>query len=381
MQIFPIILIVISHILVDTTQSSLSILLPVARETFGLNYTQVGIVAGTLFVTSSVIQPLFGYLADRWQANWFMAVGVGWTALVMGLVGTAPTYGVLLLLVGLAGLGTAAFHPQAGISVANLSPARRGLGMSFFSAGGNVGFALGPLVGAWILSRFHLRGTLLFVIPGLFMGGLLFGLRRITCPVEKSAEGPRGMVRVGMGRLVDLGLLSVVTALRSWTYTGTMAFLPLYLTARGAALTVSGRYLFLFLLAGAVGGLAGGFLSDRVGRIPVIAISHGIFPFAMGAFLLLEGPWRLLMLAGAGASLLASFSVIVVLAQELLPERMGMVSGLVFGLAFGTGGLGVGLSGLVADAWGLGPVMAVHTILPAFASVLALFIRGGRRIA
>ncbi|MBI3080157.1 MAG: MFS transporter, partial [candidate division NC10 bacterium] len=160
MQALPLFLLVAGHIVVDATQNILPVLLPLVKVTFGLSYTQVGLVAALLSLTSSLTQPIFGWLADRWRTDWLLPAGVAWTALFMGTTGVAPSYPALLLAVGLAGLGTAAYHPKASVGVAAASGIRKGAAMSFFSAGGNLGFAIGPVLGAFLLARFSAPGTL-----------------------------------------------------------------------------------------------------------------------------------------------------------------------------------------------------------------------------
>jgi FSR family fosmidomycin resistance protein-like MFS transporter len=171
----------------------------------------------------------------------------------------------------------------------------------------------------------------------------------------------------------------VVIALRSWCYSGVVVFLPFLLRDQGVSLTVAGRALFVFLFFGALGGMLGGHLSDRVGRQQVIATSLLLFPVLMAIALLFSGPLGWMFLAAAGMALLASFSVTVVFAQELLPQHLGLASGLTLGLAFGTGGLGVFLSGLVADLLGLRTGMWLMLLLPGIAGGLALGLRPPQR--
>jgi FSR family fosmidomycin resistance protein-like MFS transporter len=152
----PIALAVLGHTVVDASQNILPVVLPLLVDRFHLTYAQVGAAAALLNISSSVIQPAFGWLSDRRSMRWFMPVGIAWTGLLMGLVGLVPSYAALLGVIVLTGTGTAAFHPIASISVAHASGHQRGLGMSFFSAGGNLGFAIGPVAAAWLLGRFGL---------------------------------------------------------------------------------------------------------------------------------------------------------------------------------------------------------------------------------
>jgi FSR family fosmidomycin resistance protein-like MFS transporter len=368
----PIAVAVLAHTVVDGSQNILPVVIPLLLDRFHLSYAEAGLAAALASIASSVIQPIFGWVSDRWATRWLMAAGVAWSGAVMAAVGFVPSYAALLLAVVLTGIGTAAFHPVASIAVARASGAQRGLGMSFFSAGGNLGFAIGPAVGAWLMTRFGMPGTALLLIPALLAALLVHGLRdQFEAAQAKEVRGAHPAAPIPWAKLTTLCLL---ITLRSWGYSGLIVFIPLLLHARAAGLEIAGRSLFVFLFFGALGGMLGGHLSDRFGRHTVIATSLLAFPFLMAACLQSSGPWQWASLALAGLCLMASFSVTVVLGQELLPQHLGLASGLTLGLAFGTGGLGVALSGLLADSIGLPASMWVLAVLPGFAGVLALFL-------
>ena len=361
----------LSHTIVDGSQNILPVVFPLLVDRLHLSYGQVGLAAALLNVSSSVIQPGFGWISDRCPTRWFMPVGIAWTGLFMSVVGLVPSYPMLLLVLVLAGLGTAAFHPIASIAVTHASGDRRGFGMSFFSAGGNLGFAIGPVVAAWLMTWLGLQGTVLVIIPGLLMAAAIYVWRgefASPAPVfgthEPQARGP-----IPWGRL---SRLCAIITLRSWGYSGLVVFIPLLLHEQGVSLSLAGRALFVFLFFGALGGMLGGYLSDRIGRQQVIVASLVSFPLFMAVAMLLSGPFRWLFLAIAGISLLASFSVTVVFAQELLPQHLGVASGLTFGLSFGAGGVGVGLSGLLADLFGLQMSVWLLVLLPGIAGLIAL---------
>lgn len=378
MRKLPIALMVLGHTVVDMTQNILPVFLPLLQDRFGLNYFQVGVAAALLNVSSSMIQPAFGWISDRWPTRWFIPAGILWTGLFIGVLGLVPNYWALLAVVVFTGIGTAAFHPIASIAVAHASRAQRGLGMSFFSAGGNVGFALGPIIATWLLAWFSLRGSLVMVVPCLLMATAVFVWRgQFEAPAKEHVQPEtHGDGSDPWGRLV---ILCVLVTLRSWSYSGLIIFLPLLLHEEGAPIEAAARALFVFLFFGAMGGLLGGHLSDRVGRRQVIASSLLAYPFLMTAALMIPGPARWLVLALAGMTLLASFPVTVVFAQELLPHSLGLASGLMFGLSFGTGGLGVGLSGLLADLLGLRVAVWMLVMLPGLAGLLALVLAPPRR--
>lgn len=371
MRRLAIVLAVLGHTVVDASQNILPVVLPLLVERFQLSYSQVGVAAALLNLSSSFIQPVFGWVSDRWSTRWFMWVGIAWTGVLMGCVGLVPNYLSLLILVVLTGVGTAAFHPIASMAVALASGNQRGLGMSLFSAGGNLGFAIGPVMAAWLMARFGLPGTLAVVVPGLLTAAAIYGWREefISPPHTRGQRTAFSNDPIPWGRL---STLSALITLRSWGYSGLITFIPLLLHEQGVSLQIAGRALFVFLFFGALGGMLGGHLSDRVGRHQVIATSLLAFPILMGIALLTTGFVQWFLLAIAGAMLLASFSVTVVFAQDLLPHHLGLASGLTLGLAFGAGGVGVGLSGFLADALGLRASVWILLALPGIAGLLAL---------
>ncbi len=369
---------VLGHMVVDTSQNILPVVLPLLHARFDLSYAQVGVAAALLNLSSSVIQPVFGWISDRWGIQWFIPAGIVWTGILMGLVGLVPNYWGLLLVVTLTGVGTAAFHPTASMAAAHASQAQRGLGMSFFSAGGNLGFAIGPILMTWLLAWFGLRGTVLLMGLGILTAGLIHCYRS---EIEVHFTGPRQR-RTQENAPIPWAKLSGLCALitvRSWGSSGMVVFMPLFLMEQGVTLSVTGRALFVFLFFGALGGMLGGHFSDRVGRRQVIATSLLLYPALMVAALMLQGPLRWILLAIAGATLLASNSVTVVFAQELLPHHIGIASGLTLGLSFGAGGVGVGVSGLMADLLGLHASVWSLVVLPGLAGLLALRLKSPSR--
>jgi FSR family fosmidomycin resistance protein-like MFS transporter len=296
----------------------------------------------------------------------------------MGLLGWAPNYPVSVLLVGLAGLGTAAFHPRAMMAVYLLSGTRRGFGAAVFSTGGNLGFALGPLVGSFLVLGFGLHATLGLLGPGvlLFLIILYYPgdyLKRKTIVAEKSSELLNG--ESATIPWVSLIAVCLIVTLRSWVYISFITYLPMFFQIQGIHLKTGSLMLTVFLLGGAVAGLYGGHLSDRLGRRRVIAVSMLIYPVLASLMILSKGVWIWLLAGASGAALLASFAVTIVLAQELLPRHLGLASGLILGLAFGTGGLGTALSGFLADKLGLYQVTWILALVPALGAVLSLFIK------
>jgi len=378
MEKVPLFLMFLGHMWVDASQGILPVALVKLKEAFTLSYFQVGAVTAVLNFTSSVIQPLFGYVADRYRLGWFVPWGIVWTALSMGLLGWAPSYALILLLVGFAGLGTAAFHPRAMMAVSLVSGNRKGLGTAVFVTGGNLGFALGPVVGSFLVLGFGLHATLGLVAPGLVLA-----LAILLYPADflkRESPSRRAAAQALPAEAtstpwVSLILVCLVVTLRSWVYISFITYLPMFLQGQGVEIQKASLMLTVFLAGGAAAGLYGGHLSDRIGRIKVIIVSMLLYPLFMSMAILSEEPWLWVLIGASGAALLASFSVTIVLAQELLPRNLGLASGLILGLGFGTGGLGVAVSGLIADSVGLYKAIWILALVPSLGSVLAAFIR------
>ena len=381
MQKIPLLLLFVGHVWVDASQAILPVALVKLKELFSLNYFQVGFIMAVLNLTSSVIQPVFGYISDRFSTGWFVPVGILWTAFAMGLLGWSANYHVAVLLVGLAGLGTAAFHPRAMMAVYLVSGSRLGFGAAVFSTGGNLGFALGPVIGSFLVLGFGLHATLGLLAPGVLLCLIIFFyngdfLRREPAVKEKSSKDfNRALRNIPW---VSLVAVCLIVSLRSWVYISFLTYLPMFFQTQGIELKTGSLMLTVYLVGGAVAGLYGGYLSDQVGRRRVIVVSMLIYPVLASLMILSKGGWTWLLAGASGAALLASFAVTIVVAQELTPQYLGLVSGLILGLGFGTGGLGTAFSGFLADKIGLYQVFWILALAPVLGAVLAVFIRTGR---
>ena len=371
----------VGHVWVDASQAILPVALVKLKELFSLSYFQVGFIMAVLNLTSSVIQPVFGYISDRFSTGWFVPVGILWTAFAMGLLGWSANYRVAVLLVGLAGLGTAAFHPRAMMAVYLVSGSRLGFGAAVFSTGGNLGFALGPVVGSFLVLGFGLHATLGLLAPGVLLCLIIFFyrgdfLRREPAVKEKSSKDFNKALR----NIPWLSLIAVclIVSLRSWVYISFLTYLPMFFQTQGIELKTGSLMLTVYLVGGAVAGLYGGHFSDKVGRRRVIVVSMLIYPILASLMILSKGGWTWLLAGASGAALLASFAVTIVVAQELMPQYLGLASGLILGLGFGAGGLGTAFSGFLADKIGLYQVFWILALAPVLGAVLAVFIRTAR---
>jgi MFS transporter, FSR family, fosmidomycin resistance protein len=360
------------HLFTDVSQGSIPALLPFLITRQHLNYASASALILAATISSSIIQPLFGHISDRRSLPWLMPIGPALAGLGVALIGIAPNYGLTFAAVVLSGIGVASFHPEGSRFANYVSGARRSSGMSLFSVGGNIGFALGPALVTPLVLVFGLHGTLFMIIPSWLMAlVLVHEVPRLKTFRADLVEG-----RVQRSNEPDhwgpFAILGAVIALRSFVYFGFVTFVPLYFahdlhTSKG----VGSAALSVMLAGGAIGTLAGGPLADRFGRRNVLRGSMLILPFLIVGFLA-SGPALAMVFGGlAGAATIATFAVTIVMGQEYLPGRIGVASGVTIGLSIGLGGVGAPLLGLVADAHGLRSVFELLTVFPLMALGLA----------
>jgi MFS transporter, FSR family, fosmidomycin resistance protein len=361
------------HLATDLAQGSLPALLPFLVDEFDLTYTMAAALVLAATFSSSVIQPVFGLWSDARGALWLLPAGVALAGVGMGAAAVAPAYWVALLCVLAAGVGVAAYHPEGSKFASYVSGARRASGMAFFSVGGNVGFALGPILAAALILAFGLDGAVLLAVPGLLVAlGLLFVLRYLADfapPTDLTRESGRARAeRRG------LTLLLAVVGLRSVAHMGLFTFIPLWEKAQGHSATFGTWVLGGFLIAGAVGTLAGGRLADRFGRRPVLRWSFVVATPLIVVYVLVGGAIGITAVILAGAAVIGTFGVSLVMSQEYMPGRVGMASGLSIGLAIGLGGVAAPTLGAVADAVDLRTAVLATALGPALALVVSMFL-------
>jgi FSR family fosmidomycin resistance protein-like MFS transporter len=370
----------LGHLVVDISQGALPAILPFLREAFQFSYAAAGAVMLFSNLTSSVIQPLFGYLADRSSRRWLLPISVFVSGLGIALTGVAPNYAAILVLVVITGLGIAAYHPEGYRTASRVAGDRKATGLSFFSIGGNLGIALGPPIITALVTGLGLWGSLWMMLPGMAAGALLIAALP-ALSVERPERDSRGESVDGRATMAGaMALLIVVVALRSWTQLGFTTFVPFfYIDILGADPRVVGPLLFVFLGAGAAGTLVGGPLADRWGaRRFMVGVFFLATPLAV-LFLFARGVWAFVLLGAVGFVLVSTFSVSVVLAQAYLPRNLGMASGLIVGFAIGAGGVGVALLGWMADHLGLMATLGDTAFMPLLAFVAVLFLPEPRR--
>jgi FSR family fosmidomycin resistance protein-like MFS transporter len=368
------------HLLNDMMQSVIPAVYPILKSSYHLDFGQIGLITLTLQLTASLLQPVVGSFTDRRPLPYSLAAGMAFTLVGLLLLSSAPTYASILLAVALVGVGSSVFHPESSRVARMASGGQHGLAQSLFQVGGNAGSALGPLLAAFIvlpagqgsIGWFSLAALLAIII--LTRVGTWYKtnrplLKKARAGVADAASRPSAR-RIAVAIVVLVGLIFskffYMASLNSY-YTFYLIN-KFHLPVRSAQL-----YLFLFLGAVAAGTIIGGPIGDRIGRKYVIWCSIlGVLPFT----LLL--PYASLFWTGVltviiGLVLASAFSAILVYAQELVPGRIGMISGLFFGLAFGMGGLGAALLGKLADATSIAYVYHVCSFLPAL-GLLTVFL-------
>ena len=356
-------LLALGHLVIDTNQGSLPALLPYLKAVLGLTYTATGVIVLMASVTSSLIQPLFGFLADKTSRRWLLPLSVFLSSVGIALSGVAPSYFALLALVMVSGFGVAAYHPEGYRTATQVAGDRKATGVSIFSTGGNIGIAAGPPVITLLLVSFGLPGTLGMLIPGLLVATLLMAvLPRLSRPLPARARGATLAPKTMVGGMT---LLILVVAIRSWTQLGFTTYMPFYyLEVLNGDPRMVGTLLAVFLGAGAAGTLVAGPISDRVGhRRYMVSVFFLTAPLAV-AFLLVSGIWTFVLLAALGFVLVSTFTVSVVLGQAYMPRNLGMASGLIVGFAIGAGGVGATALGWVADRWGLSSALWISALMP-----------------
>lgn len=361
----------IGHLLNDGFGAFLAPLLPLLIQRLDLSLAMAGLLGTARILMNSLLQPGLGHLVDRVQRPWLVIIGPVLSVTAMSLIGRADSYPLLLLIMIVAGIGTALFHPAAAALVAAGNHNRRGLMMAFFSSGGTLGGALAPIVIVGYTQAFDLGNTPWLLIPGLaLVAAFALPLRRVLPnPVRQEHE----KFRLGQlpGRFVVLWLVLV---LRAVSATAFASFLAVLVVERGGSAWAGGVSISAFLLAGAAGSFLAGNLSDRWGRKTVIFSSMALATPLYVLFL--HGPTVLLLpvIAVAGLFDLSATPVGVVAAQECIPGRTGLVSGLVMGLAWGVGGLALTPIGWFADQYGIITIMSYVAMLPLVgAGLMALY--------
>jgi MFS transporter, FSR family, fosmidomycin resistance protein len=356
----------------DISAGAIPALLPFLVTQRHLSYAAAAGLVLAFTMASSIGQPAFGHLADRSPRPWLMPAGVVISGLGVALTGVASSYRLTFLACVLSGIGVAAYHPEAARFANYVSGARRATGMSIFSVGGGVGFALGPAAITPLVLAFGLPGTLFMLLPALIMAILLFAelphLERFRPPATRRDEPAPHRV----GGWSPFSRLVAVAILRQVVYYALLAFGPLYFVRVFLASPAHANLVLTAMLAaGAVGTIVTGPLADRYGRRTALIGALGLCAILTAAFTISNELFAAIALIAAGAAIVGTFSTALVMGQEFLPRNLGLASGLTLGLPDGVGGLTAPLLGLVADHAGLRVVLQLSAIVAVLAVVVA----------
>ncbi|GAB1529682.1 MULTISPECIES: MFS transporter [Brevibacillus] len=357
----------IAHLLNDSLQAVIPALLPIVEKNLALTFTQVGMILLVMNLTSSVLQPFVGYYSDRKSIPILPPLALIVSGLGMLALAFSGNYYFVLAAVACVGIGSAIFHPEASRFAHLASGPRRGLGQSIFQVGGNAGQALAPLMTILVFANLGQTGAAWFLLPALLASGILLYVAlwyRGQQRLKKATAAPVTYTNLNK-RLIALGLLIVIVSVRSWMNAGYQSFYQFYLMyVKDMDYANAQLVIFGFLFAGAIGTFFGGPLSDRFGKRNLLIISTlGSLPLTL-LTPYVSGFWAFPLLVISGFIMLSSFSVTVVYAQELLPGKIGTVSGLIIGLAFGMGGMGALVFGYLADLYSLSFVILLCSFLP-----------------
>jgi FSR family fosmidomycin resistance protein-like MFS transporter len=365
-------LVAVAHFVTDAYNAFLPPLLPRIMEGMGLSIALAATLAMVLSISSSVLQPLMGYLSDRFGRRWFVAAGPICSGVFLSLIGVAPGFAALVVLLILGGLGSAAFHPPSASAAARVDAGKgSGARLSIFSFGGALGFAVGPLIAVWVVSRMGLEGLGVAMVPGVMLGLLVLAILP-TDRAERAARLPPSPKRVASRLAGPLGVVFAISALGAFAQRVFITFEPIIVNQAGGSEALGAGVLSIYLTAQAFGTLSGGLLADRVDRRRLLLVlSLVALPAHLAAVSLRPGSTSALVAAGlAGFTNMAMLPAMVVMAQEMLPEGAAVSSGIVMGLAWGLGSIGVLVVGIVADV--VGPQLAATWSMPALGLAAAL---------
>ena len=363
----------LGHFTVDSYVGVIPVLYPLLIGRFHLSLATVGLVSLAYGGMAAISQPLFGLLADRFGTR-FTGLALAWTAITFAVVGFVDSFPLLLALALASGLGSGAFHPLGALDVRGLLPPwRRSFGMSIYVTAGTVGVAAGPLIGILVFGAFGIHGTGYLVIPGLVTGGYLLWRMRLR-PGEMSGAVRKAAHAAGPVPMFALAAVIGVMMSRSWTVNVFQAFTPTWYRQQGYGPEFYGPLATTLVLASAIGTVGCGSLADRFGRRTVILATLVLSIPAILLFTMYPGPWAFGSAILIGVLAASTAPLMLLMAQQLMAARAGLASGLVMGLGFVTGAIGVPINGAIADAVGLQKSLMTHVILVIITIGIAWFL-------
>ena len=378
------------HLLNDMMQSLIPAIYPSLKEMFSLSFAQVGLITFVFQCTASLLQPVVGLVSDKRPMPFSLPVGAGFTMIGLVGLGMAQSYAMVLLAAAVVGIGSSVFHPESSRVARMASGGRHGLAQSLFQVGGNTGSALGPVLAAYVVLTYGHRSIAWCALFAVISVVVLWNVGRwyknhglARMPLRRSAVAQTGLTRRQVAFSVTILLMLIFS--KYFYLTSITSYYTFYLIHHFHVSVQNAQlHLFLFLAAVAAGTFVGGPVGDKVGRKLVIWVSIlGILPFTL-ILPYADLFWTSVLSVVIGMILASAFSAIVVFGQELMPGRIGMVSGMFYGFSFGMGGIGAALIGLLADHKGIEFTYWVCSFLPAI-GLLTAFLpdieKGGKTIA
>jgi FSR family fosmidomycin resistance protein-like MFS transporter len=363
------------HFTGDFYNSFINPLLPVFVDTFTLTLTQVGLISGISRFFAFIVQPTVGYLADRYRTRFFILGGPLLAIVFISLVGIAPGFSVLLAFIAIGSIGSAMFHPSVAGMVSTYAGRHLGFSMSIFNMGGTLAFGIGPLFIAYIVGMYGLGATPYTMILGLMLMIILF---KIIPPPQGEGLRDLGFIpslkETLRGVWKAIALIWAVMVIRAYVSVSFSTFIPILYAQKGYSLIAIGAVVSVLTVTGALSGLLAGHLADRIGYKPVFYCAHALSMPSLILLLYSPGYWVYASAAIAGLFIMATLPLGVAMAQELAPRGRSMVSSLMMGLAFGTGGMMAPITGKLADIFSLHSVLVSLTILPLLSTALIRFL-------
>jgi MFS transporter, FSR family, fosmidomycin resistance protein len=371
------ILLSLGHMTVDLYQGALPAILPFLKDKLGLTYTMAGVIMIVASFTSSLLQPVFGMVADKEERAFLLPLGVMTAGLGYSLLSLPSSYTGVIVLVIIGGLGVSAYHPEGFKTAAFFTGEKAATGMSVFSVGGNLGFALGPILAMWTISRFGFsKLPAIVVVAFLVTAAVLIARKAIVLPAARDHGWRRAGILPSKASYISLALLISVVFMRSWLQAGIVTYIPFYFInyLKGDPIYAA-KLVSMLLLGGTAGTLGGAPIADRWGYLPLVRLSSLLAACIFPLIFLSQGALLFVVLFFLGVVLSSTFSVTIVMAQKLLPRNLGIASGLMTGFAIGAGGIGVTLLGVVADHFSVYTALKSIAVLPVAAFILSMMLR------
>jgi FSR family fosmidomycin resistance protein-like MFS transporter len=370
----------LGHFTVDLYAGLLPVLYPILIREYTLDLKTVGLVSLAYSGASSVVQPLFGWLADR-SGTRLIGLALLWTAVAYATIGFAPSYPMILLLAAAAGVGSGMYHPMGAMNASAVirNPSQRNAAMSIYITGGTIGVALGPILGIALFTLLGIHGTAVMLLPGAIIAAFMVVTMRSSLRYRKqSGTAPAPPA----GKIPIAPLLAVMGVMmsRQWTSSSLQAFIPSWYASLGYGPSFYGPLATTLILASAVGAIGAGTTADRFGRRNVIVASLFVTMPALFLVAQFQGPIAFLTVAIVGLSAASTGPLMLVMAQELMVGRAGVASGLILGLGFITGAIGIPVTGAIADSIGMAGAIRLQVLLVAATIALAFLLPSESRV-